>query len=87
MFYVYIIKSKEGRYYIGSTENIEKRLQQHNSIENKGWTSRFTDWKLVYSETYQIRKQAIIRERQIKKIITYVLSFHNQAKILTLKLR
>jgi len=68
MFYVYVIKSKQGRYYIGSTENLEKRIDQHNSKSYRGWTNRFDDWKLVYSESFQTRKDALSRERQIKKM-------------------
>jgi len=68
MYYVYIIQSAEERYYIGSTDNIEKRIQQHNSPHYKGWTNRFSNWKLVYSESYSTRKEALTRERQIKKM-------------------
>ncbi len=68
MFYVYIIQSKEGRYYIGSTSDIEKRLSQHNSGEYRGWTKRYSGWSLVYSETYETQREALIRERQIKRM-------------------
>ena len=68
MFYVYIIKSREGRYYIGSTENIEKRLKQHNSKNNRGWTNRFQDWVEIYREEYKTRLEARRRERELKKI-------------------
>ncbi|MBN2009402.1 GIY-YIG nuclease family protein [candidate division KSB1 bacterium] len=68
MYYVYILHCREERYYIGSTEDIEKRLAQHNSPEFKGWTSRYHDWKLVYHEAYQTRSEAIKRERQIKRM-------------------
>jgi putative endonuclease len=68
MFYVYVIKSREGRYYIGSTENIEKRLKQHNSKSNRGWTNRFNDWAEVYREECKTRLDARRRERELKKI-------------------
>ncbi len=68
MFFVYIIKSSEGRYYIGSTQNIENRLAQHNNKTFKSWTNRYHDWKVVYSESYNSRKEALIRERQIKRM-------------------
>ena len=68
MFYVYIIQAREGRYYIGSTENILKRIEQHNSKKFKGWTNRFNDWKLVYYESFLSRTEAIKRERQIKRM-------------------
>ena len=68
MFYVYVIQAKEGRFYIGSTEDITKRLQQHNSKQFRGWTNRFNDWKLVYSEQFDTRTDAIKREKQIKSM-------------------
>jgi len=68
MYYVYIIKSKEGRFYTGSTQDIQKRLLQHNQKTFKCWTNRFNDWKLVYSEAFQTRTEALIREKQIKKM-------------------
>lgn len=68
MYYVYVIKSREGRYYIGSTENVEKRLKQHNSKSNRGWTNRFNDWAEVYREEYKTRLEARRRERELKKI-------------------
>jgi putative endonuclease len=68
MFYVYVIKCKEGKFYIGSTEDIEKRLFQHNNKLFKAWTNRYADWKVVYSESFNDRKSAILREKEIKKM-------------------
>ena len=66
MHYVYIIKSECGRFYVGSTDNVEKRLKQHNSKKFKGWTNRYNKWKVVYTECFITRNEAIKRERQIK---------------------
>jgi putative endonuclease len=68
MFYVYVIKCKEGKFYIGSTEDIEKRLFQHNNKLFKAWTNRYSDWKEVYSESFNDRKSAVLRENEIKKM-------------------
>ena len=67
MHYVYVIKSAEGRYYIGSTQDVEKRLKQHNSPANRGWTNRFTGWVEVYREGCETRLEARRRERELKK--------------------
>jgi putative endonuclease len=67
LHYVYVIKSKEGRYYIGSTQDVEKRLKQHNSPGNRGWTNRFTEWVEVYREECASRLEARRRERELKK--------------------
>jgi putative endonuclease len=46
---VYILQSEvDGDYYKGVTQNIEKRLLEHNTGESK-FTSTKTPWKLVYS--------------------------------------
>ena len=66
-FYTYIIYSKKvGKYYIGHTENIIKRVQDHRSGLSK-WTSKSNDWILVYSITHDSRKDAITLEKRIKK--------------------
>ena len=68
MYYVYVIKSTEGRYYIGSTQDVEKRLKQHNAPANRGWTNRFTGWIEVYREKCGTRLEARRRERELKKM-------------------
>ena len=52
-------------YYIGSTQNVEERLLKHLS-NHSGFTSKAKDWKLVFTEKYDDKKKALIRERQIK---------------------
>lgn len=66
MFKVYIIKStSKKRYYIGHTENIERRLQEHNTGKNKS-TKAYAPWLLVYFEPYATKNEAYRREMQIK---------------------
>ena len=63
---VYILKSqKNDKYYIGSSENPERRLHYHNTIE-KGFTSRYRPWEIVYKNEYETKEQARITERKIK---------------------
>jgi putative endonuclease len=62
MYYVYIIySSKLDRYYVGYTENIDKRLVEHNSGISK-FTSKATDWELKYSAAFNDRAAAYHRE-------------------------
>ncbi|MEE4312105.1 MAG: GIY-YIG nuclease family protein [candidate division KSB1 bacterium] len=68
MFYVYIIESEEGKYYTGSTNDISKRIEQHNSNKFRCWTNRYSNWTLVYSESFETRSEAIKRENEIKKM-------------------
>jgi len=70
MFYLYILQSdSSGRYYIGQTDNLDRRLAEHNDplYTSTKTTKRFQGpWKLVYSEEYQNRSEAMLREHQIK---------------------
>lgn len=66
MFYLYILKNEEtNRYYIGSTDNIERRLKQHLSGKTRTTRILKTD-KLVYKETYQTLLEAREREKKLK---------------------
>ena len=66
MFYVYILQSSvDESFYIGFTENLDKRVNQHNSGES-GYTSRKMPWKLVYFEEFNTKTDAIKRERFLK---------------------
>ena len=65
--YVYIIYTKKfDKYYKGYTLNPEKRLEQHNNKESR-YTSSFTPWNLVYLEIFTTKKEALIREKALKK--------------------
>jgi putative endonuclease len=64
--YVYILQSlKDGKYYIGSTSHVEKRLQFHNAGLQRSTKHRIP-FKLVYTEKYDNKSQALKREKQIK---------------------
>jgi putative endonuclease len=66
-FYIYIIYSPAtDRYYVGESDNLEKRITSHNSGVSR-YTSIAKDWKVVYTEEYTTRAQSISREREIKR--------------------
>ncbi len=66
MFTVYILYSELiDRYYIGQTNDIEKRLVRHNNGYVKS-TKAYKPWELVYREEYSTRKEAVNRERELK---------------------
>ncbi|MGB2698456.1 MAG: GIY-YIG nuclease family protein [Candidatus Zixiibacteriota bacterium] len=66
-FTVYILQSqKDGRYYIGHTQDLSNRLDQHNRGASKS-TRNHRPWELVYYEKFDTKKDAIKRENQIKK--------------------
>jgi putative endonuclease len=67
MFYVYILKSKkDNNLYIGYTNNLKKRIQQHNQGKNFS-TSRRGSFSLIYYESFKSQKDATIREKQLKQ--------------------
>jgi putative endonuclease len=63
---VYIIHSQDlQRYYVGSTEIVEKRLQEHNAGKSTS-TRAGIPWELIHTEFFTTRSQAMLRERKIK---------------------
>ncbi len=67
MFTTYVLYSKSfDKIYIGFTSNIEIRLQFHNSSNNKGWTNRYQPWILLYKEVFDLKQNAMFREKQLK---------------------
>lgn len=66
MFFIYIIESTlSGKYYIGCTDNINRRLIEHNKGLSK-YTRNKGPWVLKYSEEYENLSEARKREKQIK---------------------
>jgi putative endonuclease len=63
----YILWSiKANKFYIGhTTESLEERIRKHNS-NHKGFTGKFQDWELIYSESYSSKELAYAREREVK---------------------
>ena len=67
MFTVYTLYSqKHNKIYIGFTSNLDSRLLSHNKLGTKGWTIKYRPWKLVFTEEYATKKEAYIREKQLK---------------------
>ena len=67
MYSVYILYSKSfDRYYVGYTNNIERRVAEHNRKKGK-FTDKGIPWKLVFFENFQTKKEAIDREKYIKR--------------------
>lgn len=66
---VYIMTNKpNGIIYIGVTDNIEERVQEHkNKVYKNSFTARYNCDKLVYLEEYEKGIEAVNREKQLKK--------------------
>jgi len=66
-FYVYIIRSEQDKsYYKGFTEDPLLRLQRHNEGQS-AYTRTKAPWVLVYLEVYETKREALIREKALKK--------------------
>ena len=64
--FVYIIKSdKDGSYYVGSADNVEKRVRQHNKRQSLS-TKTKVPWKLVRVEEYTDKVIMLKREKFLK---------------------
>ena len=68
MFYTYILQSEStNKLYIGQTNNLEARINRHNS--NKNFTTKNKGpWKLIYSKEFESRSEAMIYEKKLKMI-------------------
>ena len=69
MYYVYFLKNENGKTYYGSTNDLKRRIKEHNS--DKSFSTRGHLWKLVYYEAYLCEDDARMREKQLK--------YHGQA--------
>jgi len=66
MYLIYILASNSGTLYIGVTNNLERRVEEHKSGLIEGFTKKYECKKLVYFEEYNYINDAIAREKQIK---------------------
>jgi putative endonuclease len=68
-YFVYILFSKQnGTLYIGVTNDIARRIQEHKNKLIPGFTSKYDIDKLAYAEEFQYITDAISREKQLKKL-------------------
>lgn len=66
-YWVYILAShKHGTLYIGVTNDLARRLAEHQTNQNNGFTSRYGVKTLVYFESCYSAEDAILREKQLK---------------------
>ncbi len=66
--FVYILASKRnGTLYIGATSDLARRVEEHKQDVVEGFTKRYQVHTLVYYEAHEDIRDAIERERQLKK--------------------
>lgn len=64
-YWVYVLESEEGRWYIGQTNNLELRITKHNNQKVKSTKNRGF-WNIVYKEKLKTRSEALKREEYLK---------------------
>ena len=65
-FFTYILRCSDGRYYVGHTDDLEHRINQHKLGAIPGYTPTRLPIELVWSDTFPSRYEALSAERQLK---------------------
>lgn len=68
MNYTYMLRCRDDSLYTGWTNNIEKRLEDHNSGKGAKYTKARRPVELVYYESFETKEEAMRREWQIKQL-------------------
>ena len=64
--YMYILECADGSFYTGSTNNLERRLWEHDHFMGSNYTKKKHPFKLVYYEEYTSIDKAFYREKQVQ---------------------
>ena len=65
MFFVYILQNDIDKINIGQTNNLDSRLDRHNSNQCK-FTKNKGPWRIIFSESFETRSEAMNREKFLK---------------------
>ena len=68
MNYAYIVECCDGTYYCGYTNNLDKRMEAHNSGKGAKYTRPRRPVKLMYYEEFEDKNAAMSREWHLKKL-------------------
>jgi putative endonuclease len=65
-YYVYIMTNRSGTLYVGVTNDLERRVFEHKTGTNEGFTKRYKMTRLIHFESTTDVRDAVAREKQIK---------------------
>jgi predicted GIY-YIG superfamily endonuclease len=65
-FLVYILRCADGSYYTGHTDDLTRRLAEHDAGQIAGYTATRRPVALIFSEEFSTREGALTSERRIK---------------------
>ena len=63
---VYTLFHRLGETYTGFSNDVTRRLNEHNITETKGFTLRYRPWALIRTESYATKQEAMVREKFLK---------------------
>jgi predicted GIY-YIG superfamily endonuclease len=66
-FYTYVLRLSDGRYYVGHTDALEARIAAHQMGLGSRYTRRRRPVRLVWSDEFATRDEALSAERQLKR--------------------
>ncbi len=68
MYWTYVLENASGRFYVGHTADLSRRLTEHNDSDGSKskYTRKHGPWQLVWSQELPTRSEAMKRERFIK---------------------
>jgi putative endonuclease len=66
-YFLYILRSEvKETYYVGISNDPDRRLHFHNTDDRKAHTSRYRPWKIVYKHAFKSKKEATAAEKKVK---------------------
>ena len=65
-FHTYLLRCRDGSYYVGHTDDLEKRLSEHHDGAFGGYTAKRRPVELAFHEEFDTREEALERESQLK---------------------
>jgi len=66
MYFVYVLRNRKDKFYVGYTRHLRQRVIEHNKGQNTS-TKSGRPWNLVYFEGYGLKQHAQNREKQLKQ--------------------
>jgi predicted GIY-YIG superfamily endonuclease len=66
-FWVYVLECGDGSYYTGHTDNLERRIAQHEVSACGGYTATRRPIRLAWAAEFATRQEALEREMQVKR--------------------
>jgi len=94
MFHVYILYSESAdKYYIGHTDNVQRRLEEHNNADKNSYTSRYRPWTIKGSfiisdsRSEARRVENYLKRLRSRKFIERLLAHPEEFEVLLMKVR